>query len=116
MGTAYIDPSLGEKLELLAEHRVLACTGGTLLEISWQQGVVDRFMDWAEAVGFPCVEVSCGSVEMSRADKDKIIGAAASRFAVLSEVGLKDPDVAPSRREVGRRRAGPTCGRAPAGW
>ncbi|WP_326644181.1 phosphosulfolactate synthase [Streptosporangium sp. NBC_01755] len=95
-GTAYIDSSLGEKLELLAEHQVLACTGGTLLEISWQRGVVDRFMDWAESVGFPCVEVSCGSVEMSRADKDKIIDMAASRFVVLSEIGLKDPDVAPS--------------------
>ncbi|TQS19091.1 phosphohydrolase [Microbispora hainanensis] len=98
-GTAYVDPSLGEKLDLLAAHQVLACTGGTLLEISWRQGVLDRFMDWAEAVGFPCVEVSCGSVEMSRADKDKIIEAAASRFLVLSEVGLKDPAPAPSARE-----------------
>jgi phosphosulfolactate synthase len=95
-GTAYIDPSLGEKLELLAAHQVLACTGGTLLEISWQQGVTDRFLDWAESVGFPCVEVSCGSVEMSRGDKDKIISTAASRFVVLSEIGRKDPDAAPS--------------------
>ncbi len=95
-GTAYVDPSLREKLELLAAHQVLACTGGTLLEISWRQGVLDRFMDWAEAVGFPCVEVSCGSVEMPRADKDKIIDAAAARFLVLSEVGLKDPRATPS--------------------
>jgi phosphosulfolactate synthase len=95
-GTAYIDPSLGEKLELLAAHQVLACTGGTLLEISWQREVLDRFLDWAEAVGFPCVEVSCGSVEMSRPDKDEIISTAASRFVVLSEIGLKDPHAAPT--------------------
>lgn len=95
-GTAYLDPSLREKLELLAAHQVLACTGGTLLEVSWRQGALDRFMDWAEAVGFPCIEVSCGSAEMSRAEKDKIIGTAAARFVVLSEVGRKDPRVTPS--------------------
>ncbi|WP_433499185.1 phosphosulfolactate synthase [Sphaerimonospora sp. CA-214678] len=95
-GTAYIDPSLREKLELLAAHQVLACTGGTLLEVSLRQGVLDRFMDWAEAVGFPCIEVSCGTVEIPRADKDKIISTAAARFLVLSEVGLKDPRATPS--------------------
>ncbi len=52
-GTAYLDPGLHEKLALLAEHGVLACTGGTLLEIAWQQGVVDEFLDWAAAVGLP---------------------------------------------------------------
>ena len=61
-GTAYLDPGLPEKLDLLAEHGVLACTGGTLLEIAWPQGVVDEYLDWAAAVGFPCVEVSCGVV------------------------------------------------------
>lgn len=95
-GTAYVDPSLGAKLDLLAAHQVLACTGGTLLEISWLQGALDRFLDWAEAVGFPCIEVSCGSVEMSRADKDKVIDTVASRFLVLSEVGRKDPAATPS--------------------
>lgn len=95
-GTAYIDPSLEAKLELLAAQGVLACVGGTLLEISWRQGVVEEFWDWAEAAGFPCVEVSCGTVPMSRADKDKLIGSAASRFTVLTEVGLKDPTVPPS--------------------
>ncbi|HEY9521816.1 MAG TPA: phosphosulfolactate synthase [Thermopolyspora sp.] len=95
-GTAYIDPALDRKLELLAAHQVLACTGGTLLEISWQRGVVGRFMDWAESVGFPCVEVSSGSVTMSRETKDMLIDSAAARFVVLSEVGTKDPDVVPS--------------------
>ncbi|MEU8246287.1 phosphosulfolactate synthase [Nonomuraea sp. NPDC048916] len=100
-GTAYIDPALDAKLELLAEHQVLACTGGTLLEVSWQQGVADRFMDWAESVGFPCIEVSCGSVAIPRDEKDKMINTAASRFVVLSEIGVKNPDAAPSATQWG---------------
>lgn len=100
-GTAYIDPALDAKLELLAAHQVLACTGGTLLEVSWQQGVLDRFMNWAESVGFPCIEVSCGSVAIPRDDKDAMIDTAASRFVVLSEIGVKNPDAAPSARQWG---------------
>ena len=46
-------PDSPEKLALLAEHGVLACTGGTLLEVAWQQGVVEEYLDWAAAVGFP---------------------------------------------------------------
>jgi phosphosulfolactate synthase len=100
-GTAYIDPALDAKLELLAAHQVLACTGGTLLEVSWQRGAAGRFMDWAESVGFPCIEVSCGSVAMPRDVKDMMINTAASRFVVLSEIGVKDPDAAPSATQWG---------------
>lgn len=90
-GTAYIDPWLEAKLELLAAHRVLACTGGTLLEIAWQQGAAGRFLHWAQAAGFPCVEVSDGSLAMDREVKNAMIGTAASRFEVLAEIGRKDP-------------------------
>lgn len=100
-GTAYVDPALHAKLELLASHQVLACTGGTLLEVSWQQGVLGEFMDWAEGVGFPCIEVSCGSVAIPRDVKTEMIRSASSRFIVLSEIGLKDPEAAPSARQWG---------------
>src|SRR2546423_7403318 len=68
-GTAYVDPGLAEKLALLAAHRVLACPGGTLLEIAWAQGRGEAFLDWAAAAGFPCVEVSAGAVDMTPAEK-----------------------------------------------
>lgn len=90
-GTAYLDPALPEKLAMLAAHDVRACTGGTLLEIAWQQGQVSAFMEWARDVGFDCVEVSCGSVSMTRADKDQLIALACGPFVVLSEIGTKDP-------------------------
>lgn len=92
-GTAYIDPALTEKLALIKTSGVRACPGGTLLEIAWLQGVVPQFLDWAESVGFDCVEVSCGSVHMPRDVKTALISQAADRFTVLAEVGTKDPEV-----------------------
>src|SRR5215831_3975242 len=91
-GISYLDPNLAAKLELLAGHRVLACPGGTLLEIAWAQGQATAFLDWARACGFPCVEVSAGTVPMTPAQKRELISEAARHFIVLAEVGPKDPD------------------------
>ncbi len=92
-GISYLDPNLAAKLELLAGHRVLASPGGTLLEIAWAQGRAAEFLDWARACGFPCVEVSAGTVAMDDAAKQDLIGQAAEHFIVLAEVGPKDPGV-----------------------
>src|SRR5467141_1628983 len=88
-GVAYLDPNLAAKLELLAAHRVLASPGGTLLEIAWAQGRATEFLDWAADAGFPCVEVSAGTVPMQDAAKRDLIATAAERFIVLAEVGSK---------------------------
>jgi phosphosulfolactate synthase len=90
-GISYLDQNLPAKLELLARHRVLACPGGTLLEIAWAQGQATAFLDWARDRGFPCVEVSAGTVPMTPAQKRELIGEAARHFIVLAEVGPKDP-------------------------
>ena len=92
-GISYLDPTLPGKLELLARHGVLASPGGTLLEIAWAQGRVTEFLDWARGCGFPCVEVSAGTVAMDRAAKQDLIAEAARHFIVLAEVGPKDPGV-----------------------
>jgi phosphosulfolactate synthase len=89
-GISYLDPQLTAKLDLLARHRVLASPGGTLLEIAWAQGRELDFLDWACDCGFPCVEVSAGTVRMEDAAKRDLIAAAAERFIVLAEVGSKD--------------------------
>ncbi len=93
-GTAYLDPGLADKLALLGAHGVLACPGGTLLEVAWQQGAVEPFLDWAAAAGFPCVEVSRGVADLSPDEKGALVALAAERFIVLAEVGAKDPLVA----------------------
>ena len=92
-GISYLDPNLAAKLDLLADHRVLASPGGTLLEIAWAQGRAADFLDWARACGFPCVEVSAGTVVMDDAAKQDLIEQAARHFIVLAEVGPKDPGV-----------------------
>ncbi len=90
-GISYVDPQLVAKVEVLKERQVIACPGGTLLEVAWRQGAAARFFDWAEAVGFSAVEVSNGTVSMTRQQKDELIRAASGRFEVLAEVGRKDP-------------------------
>jgi phosphosulfolactate synthase len=92
-GVSYLDLNLAAKLELLAGHRVLASPGGTLLEIAWAQGRAAEFLDWARACGFPCVEVSAGTVAIDDTAKQELIEQAARHFIVLAEVGPKDPSV-----------------------
>jgi phosphosulfolactate synthase len=90
-GTAYVDPAVEAKTRLLKEHDVLPCTGGTLLEVAWRDGAASRLMEWAMTVGFTCMEVSCGSIPISRDVKSLMIETVAEHFTVLAEVGVKDP-------------------------
>jgi phosphosulfolactate synthase len=105
-GIAYLDPQLAAKLDLLAGHRVLASPGGTLLEIAWAQGRAPEFLDWAADAGFPCVEVSAGTVPMGDAAKRDLIAAAAERFIVLAEVGSKHAAVRLTPEQWARAAAG----------
>jgi len=91
-GTAYIDPQVEAKIEVLGRHGVKACTGGTLLEIAWVQDRIEPFLTFADHVGFACVEVSNGAVGMPPAVKGDLVRAVRDRgFEVLAEVGSKDP-------------------------
>src|SRR5580704_17269008 len=75
-GISYLDPTLPAKLELLAGRGVLASPGGTLLEIAWAQVRAMEFLDWARGCGFPCVDVSAGTVAMDQAAKPELIAQA----------------------------------------
>lgn len=92
-GTAYVDPSLRSKVDILRRHGILACPGGTLLEVACLRGRADRFLSWAAEVGFTAVEVSNGATDLSGSDKRMLISRASPHFHVLSEVGSKDPAV-----------------------
>jgi phosphosulfolactate synthase len=85
---------------------VLACSGGTLLEVAWQQDAVGAFLEWAEQVGLPCVEVSRGVAAMPLCDKQLAVRQAAERFRVLAEVGAKDPEAAVDARAWAEEAAG----------
>lgn len=92
-GTAYVEPALAEKIRLLRDHDVRGCTGGTLLEIAWQQDRVQEFFEFAALSGFDCVEVSRGTVDIPLEEKQRLVGLACSLgFEVFAEVGSKDPE------------------------
>jgi phosphosulfolactate synthase len=98
-GTAYVDPTVPAKLELLHNRDVLSCLGGTLLEIAWSQGKANECLAWARDVGFAAVEVSRGVAAMTMAEKRALISKAADSFVVLSEVGRKDAEEQLSEHE-----------------
>jgi phosphosulfolactate synthase len=88
-GSAYLDPSVPEKLARLREHRVLACPGGTLLEVAALQGRAEACIDWVVAAGFTSIEVSDGLQMMDRQTKSELIRRAAREVVVVAEVGAK---------------------------
>ncbi len=91
-GISYVDPFLAEKINLLKAAGIKPCTGGTLMEIAWQQGRSEAMLEFCHQVGFACIEVSDGATAMPLTDKRRLIGAAkAMGFEVLAEVGSKDP-------------------------
>ncbi len=90
-GTAYVSDDVAAKVSHCHEAGVRACLGGTLLEIAWAQGKVSEYVDWAQGLRIPCVEVSNGSVEMGVADKRRLIQDLSAEFEVLAEVGSKQP-------------------------
>jgi phosphosulfolactate synthase len=92
-GTAYIDPRLDEKLELLRHEAITACPGGTLLEIAARQGRAEECLAWMGRVGFRAVEVSEGMGPLVGPSKAELIRRAAVDFTVFAEVGAKDPSV-----------------------
>ena len=91
-GSAYLDPTIREKVAALKSANVKSCTGGTLLEIAWHQGCADDMLRFAADIGFDCVEVSDGATDMPLSEKRCLISRARERgFEVLSEIGSKDP-------------------------
>jgi len=63
-GTAYLDPTVEDKVAALERAGIRACLGGTLLEVAWAQGRAEECLDWAGETGFACVEVSNGTCAM----------------------------------------------------
>ncbi|MGH9267705.1 MAG: phosphosulfolactate synthase, partial [Acidimicrobiales bacterium] len=90
-GTAYLDPTVEEKVATLSAAGIRACLGGTLLEVSWAQGRAEECLNWAGEAGFACVEVSNGSCRMPLEAKRRLIATASRNFVAISEVGSKNP-------------------------
>ena len=90
-GSAYLDATLDDKLALLRRHEVIACPGGTLLEVAAYQRRFEEYLEWLAACGFRQVEVSDGLGLLGAEAKATLIRRAAVDFTVVAEVGLKQP-------------------------
>jgi len=92
-GTSVVqdEKNIRSKLDTLRKHSILAMPGGTLTELAWHQGVIDNYFTEAAKLGFSCIEVSDGTVNMPHQEKCKLIQKAkCHNFEVVSEVGSKD--------------------------
>lgn len=86
--------SIKDKVAMYKTHNITPYTGGTLFELAYSQGKLDEFFKEARELGFPAVEISDGSCDMTHEDKLNCIRRAKEEgFTVLSEVGKKNPDL-----------------------
>lgn len=90
-GTAFLDAALDAKLALLGEYEVIACPGGTLLEVAALQGRAEECLEWVGSCGFRQVEVSDGLGLLGQEAKAALIRRASASFTVVAEVGMKEP-------------------------
>ncbi len=80
------------KNELIRSHNVDVYPGGTLAEVMLVQGVYPQYLKRAQELGFTAIEVSDGTITMSRQVRRAAIQRALDAgFKVISEVGKKDP-------------------------
>lgn len=86
------EETVKKKIDLFTGRGILVSNGGTFLEIAYQQGKAEEFLQAARRMGFDAIEVSNGVVPIGREAKQKLISQAkAMGFTVVSEIGKKDP-------------------------
>ena len=82
------------KVEMYRAHDITPYTGGTLFELAYMNDKLDEFFKEARELGFPAIEISDGSTNISHDDKLNCIKRAKQEgFEVLSEVGKKNPEL-----------------------
>ncbi len=80
------------KIQLYTDNSILVSNGGTLFEIAYLQRKIDEFFEYARQVGLSSIEISDGSIRISREERSEIIRKCKNMgFEVFTEVGKKDP-------------------------
>lgn len=91
-GTAafYPEEKLKEKIELIKSYNVDILPGGTFLEAAILQDSYQEFLSRVRELGFNTIEVSDGTIDISKDLRSKVIKRAINLdFKVFSEVGKK---------------------------
>lgn len=91
----YSPQVLHKKIDLVKSYGVDIYPGGTFLEVVLLQGKLDQFLKRAWELGFTCIEISDGTINLERTvRRDAIKKAVQLGFKVLTEVGKKDANAA----------------------
>ncbi|MEW5958474.1 MAG: phosphosulfolactate synthase [Chloroflexota bacterium] len=100
--SVFLDEDLiRRKIEIIRTHYVDIYPGGTLMEIALIQGVYPEYVCRAKELGFTALEISDGTITMSRQVRnDAIKRACDAGLKVISEVGKKDPTIHLSPTEI----------------
>ena len=100
-GTSLVTKDIERKIAILREHKIDYLFGGTLLEVAFSQGKLDEFQGFVSKHECPIIEVSDGTIPMTREEKCELIKRFAGDHTVWSEVGYKDQqqslDLPPSK-------------------
>jgi phosphosulfolactate synthase len=85
---------LRHKIDLIRSYGIDIFPGGTLMEATVVRGVYPQYVEWAKALGFTALEISDGTITLSRQTRDEAIKRALDAgFKVISEVGKKDASI-----------------------
>ncbi len=85
---------LRRKIELIRAYSIDVFPGGTLMEALLIRGVYPRYVQWVKELSFTAIEISDGTIHMSRRTRDDAIRRALDAgLKVITEVGKKDPSI-----------------------
>lgn len=86
----YDEELLASKIRLARRRGIRIMPGGTLLETAVRHGVEEAFLERVCQIGYDTIEVSDGTIELSRAERDALIKAGLERgLQVYTEYGKK---------------------------
>jgi len=92
---------LKKKNDLIASSGIKVMPGGTFLEVAIWQNTLDAYLKRARELGFTAIEVSDGTIEMTKPRRKQAIKQALDQgFTVITEVGKKDPGEALSMEVI----------------
>ncbi len=92
-GSSYFTPDLKEKIKAYQHAAIHPYLGGTLFEAFVARNMYADFKKLIQELGMNYVEVSDGSIVISREDKCWYIEDLAKEWTVLSEVGSKEEGI-----------------------
>jgi phosphosulfolactate synthase len=108
-GTSFLmdEAVLRRKIELIRTYQIDVFPGGTLMEATLVQGVYPEYVQRAKELGFTTLEISDGTINMSRQTRDECIKRALDAgLKVISEAGKKDPEIYLSPAQICDQIAG----------